>query len=87
LQMGRLHLLLAPWRLERAVWRCASGAVAVDPEAAQAFCPGQLVKQVRLQDLLPDLAVAHGARLEFVQGDAETRLLQEFGGLAGLARW
>jgi peptide subunit release factor 1 (eRF1) len=87
LQMGRLHLLVVPWRTESVVWRCASGPVAADTETVQAFCPGQEVKQVQLQDLLPDLAAAHGARLEFVQGEAEAMLLQEFGGLAGLARW
>jgi hypothetical protein len=87
LQMGRLYLLLAPWKLDLVVWRCTSGLVACDRQAIDAFCPGQETKQRELRELLPDLAATHGARLELVQGGAETKLLEEFGGLAGLARW
>jgi hypothetical protein len=87
LQMSRLHLLIAPWKLEVVVWRCASGLVAWDRAAIDAFCPGQQTKQSELRDVLPELAVAHGARLELVRGKAEAQLLGEFGGLAGLPRW
>jgi peptide subunit release factor 1 (eRF1) len=87
LQMGKLYLLIAPWRLDVAVWRCASGLVVLDQQAIAAFCPGQEVKKVELRDVLPDLAAAHGARLQFVEREAEGRLLREFGCLAGLSRW
>jgi hypothetical protein len=87
LQMGRLYLLIAPWRLDAVVWRCASGLVVQDQQAIEAFCPGQEAKQVELRDVLPDLATAHGARLQFVEREAEAHLLREFGGLAGLPRW
>jgi peptide subunit release factor 1 (eRF1) len=87
LQIGRLYLLIAPWRLDAVVWRCASGLVMQDQQAIEALCPGQEAKQVELRDVLPDLAAAHGARLQFVEREAEAHLLREFGGLAGLPRW
>ncbi|MGA8568015.1 MAG: VLRF1 family aeRF1-type release factor [Candidatus Binataceae bacterium] len=87
LQMGRFHLLVAPWSLGVKVLRCAGGLVVQDRSAAEAFCPGQSVQEVALSDVLPDLAAAHGARLELVQGQAEDRLIREFDRLAGLPRW
>jgi hypothetical protein len=85
--MGRLHLLAAPWNLNAKVLRCAGGLVVEDQQAAEAFCRGQIAQEVALHDVIVDLATAHGARLEFMQGQAEARLLKEFGGLAGLPRW
>jgi hypothetical protein len=64
------------------VLQCASGLVV----KAEAYRPGQSVGPVVLRDVLVDLATAHGARLEFVHGEAESRLLSEFGGLAALSR-
>lgn len=87
LQMGRFHLLVAPWSLGVKVLRCAGGLVVQDRSAAEAFCPGQSVQEVALSDVLPDLAAVHGARLELVQGQAEDRLIREFDRLAGLPRW
>jgi peptide subunit release factor 1 (eRF1) len=87
LQMGRLYLLAAPWNLNAKVLRCARGLVVEDQQAAEAFCPGQIAQEVALRDVIVDLATAHGARLEFMQGQAEARLLKEFGGLAGFPRW
>jgi len=87
LQMGRLYLLLAPWKLDGMVWRCANGLVLQDQQAIEAFCPGQEAKEMELREVLPDLAAAHGARLQFVEREAEAHLLREFGGLAGLSRW
>jgi hypothetical protein len=87
LQMGRLHLLVAPWNVKGEVLRCSGGLVVENQQAAEAFCPGQSVQPVALRDVLVDLATAHGARLEFVHGEAESRLLREFGGLAALSRW
>jgi hypothetical protein len=85
--MGRLQLIVAPWNLNGTVLRCAGGLVVRDPKEAQAYCPGEEVKEVPLRDALPDLPPAYGARLEFVQGKAEQRLLADFGGLVGLPRW
>ena len=87
LQMGRFHLLVAPWNLHEKVLRCAGGLVVQDQRAAEAYCPGQSVHEVALADVLPDLAATHGARLELVQGQAEDRLVREFDRLAGLPRW
>jgi hypothetical protein len=61
--------------------------VVLDRTAAEAYCPGQSVQEVPLSDVLPDLAAAHGARLELVQGEAEDRLIREFDRLAGFPRW
>jgi peptide subunit release factor 1 (eRF1) len=87
LQMGRIHLLVAPWSLEGRVLRCAGGLVVEDRRAAEAFCPGQIAREVALRDVLVDLATTHGAPLEFVHGQAEIRLLREFEGVAGFPRW
>ncbi|MBI5812468.1 MAG: VLRF1 family aeRF1-type release factor [Deinococcota bacterium] len=87
LQEGRIHLLVAPWKLEGTVFRCPSGMVGMTREAARAYCPGEQVEEVSLKEALPRLAQAYAARLEFVHGEAEERLLREFGGLAGLLRW
>jgi peptide subunit release factor 1 (eRF1) len=87
LQMGRFHLVVAPWTLGVKALRCAGGLVVLDRPAAEAYCPGQSVQEVSLPDVLPDLAAAHGARLELVQGEAEDRLIREFDRLAGFPRW
>jgi hypothetical protein len=87
LQMGRFYLVVAPWTLGVKALRCEEGLVVQDRSAAEAFCPGQSVQEVALADVLPDLAAAHGARLELVQGQAEDRLIREFDRLAGLPRW
>jgi len=86
LQMGRFHLLVAPWNPNASVLRCAGGLVVTNQDEAEAYCPRQRVEPVALRDLIVDLATAHGARLEFVHGEAESRLLREFG-LAALSRW
>lgn len=87
LQEGRIHLLVAPWKLEAKVYRCASGLVLMASEEAQTLCPQDGVKEASLKEVLPELAQAYAAKLEFVHGEAEQRLLQVFGGLAGLTRW
>jgi len=87
LQEGRLHLLVVPWSLEVRVFRCASGRVELTREAAEVYCPGEKLEEVSLKEVLPTLAQAYNLRLEIVHGEAETRLREEFGGLAGLVRW
>ena len=87
LQMGRFYLLVAPWNPNASVLRCAGGLVVTNQQEVEAYCPGQRGEPVALRDVIVDLAIAHGARLEFVHGEAESRLFREFGGLAALSRW
>jgi len=87
LQMGRFYLLVAPWNLNGSVLRCARGLVVTNQQEVEAYCPGQAAEPTALRDVIVDLTIAHGARLEFVHGEAESRLLREFGGLAALSRW
>jgi peptide subunit release factor 1 (eRF1) len=87
LQEGRLQYVLVPWRLQAKVWRCPEGWVGSSPQAAELHCPGQPVEEVELKQVLPELAAQYGTRLEFVRGQAEQRLRDELGGLAGLPRW
>ena len=87
LQMGRFHILVAPWNPQGNVLQYARGLVVTSQQEAEAYCPGRSVQPVALRDVIVDLATAHGARLEFVYGAAESRLLREFGGLAALSRW
>jgi hypothetical protein len=85
--VAALGAVVAPWTLGVKALRCAGGLVVLDRTAAEAYCPGQSVQEVSLRDVLPDLAAAHGARLELVQGEAEDRLIREFDRLAGFPRW
>lgn len=87
LQMGQLSVLVAPWNLETRVWRCPEGWVAETEERARLMCMGGEPEEVSLRDIIVDLAMGFGTRLEFVRGEAEERLLREFHGLAGLRRW
>lgn len=87
LQTGRLAALIVPWRIETQVWRCPEGWVASTPEMARIFCPESELQEVPLRDVIVQLAADFGARLEFVRGEAEQRLLKQYGGLAGLPRW
>ena len=87
LVMDRLYIVAAPWHLDVPVWQCKNGLVFHDREQVDAYCPGEDPKQVNLRDVIGDVAETFGARLEFMQGQAEARLLRDFGGLAGLPRW
>lgn len=87
LQDHRLRTVVAPWVLETTVVRAADGRIATSSEEAKVMSPGQAVEEVRLLEVLPELVERSGAVLEFVAGDAEVRLQQEFGGLAGLKRY
>ncbi len=87
LQMGRLYILIVPWKLDCEVWRCReAGLVFVDEETAKEFCPDEM-ERVKLRDIIVDLAADYGTRLEFVRGEAEKILLEQLGGIAGLTRW
>ncbi len=87
LQHGLLLVVAVPWSLEARVWRCAHNWAGASPEAVRALCPGDTPVEVPLRDVIVDVAADFGARLEFVRGDAEARLIRDFGGLAGLKRW
>lgn len=87
LQDHRLHTLVAPWTLEARVHRTADGRVALSAEEAAVLSSGEEVSEVPLLEVLPTLAAESGAELEFVAGEAEERLNEEFGGLAGLKRY
>ncbi|MGQ9787276.1 MAG: VLRF1 family aeRF1-type release factor [Anaerolineae bacterium] len=87
LQSGRLAVMIVPWRIEAQVWRCPEGWVASTPEMARIFYPEGELQKVPLRDAIVELAANFGARLEFVRGEAEQRLLEQYGGLAGLPRW
>lgn len=87
LQMGRVSVLVAAWSLEARIWRCPDGWVGGTPEQARTFCLDQEPREVALRSVIVDLAENFGTRLEFVRGEAEQRLLDQFGGLAGLLRW
>ena len=50
------------------------------------FC-GEQTRVRALADVLMDLAAARGARLDFVRGENTDTLRNEFGGVAGLARF
>ncbi len=86
LQMGRVDVLVLPWKLEAKIWRCPKeGVVACSEEMARIFCDEP--QQVALRDYVWLLAQEYGARLEFVRGSAEERVLKEFAGAAALLRW
>ena len=87
LQEHRLRAVVAPWVLESSVFRAEDGRIATGPEEATVMSPGQEVEEVRLLEVLPGLVEQSGAVLEFVAGEAEVRLQEEFGGLAGLKRY
>lgn len=85
---ARVYLLVLPDVPYLEVWHCsASGHVFASSEAAETQCPGGAVEQVALADVLPDLAEATGMELIFITGDADRRLREDHGGLAGLVRW
>ncbi len=84
LQQHRLRTVLVPWVLNDTVYQTESGHVALSEEEAGVLYPGEPVTQVRLLEVLPGLAADSGAAIEFTDGPAEQRLLDEFGGMAGL---
>jgi peptide subunit release factor 1 (eRF1) len=88
LQRGQLHALAVPWRLDRSVFsERSTGYVAATPDAARAAAPDGAVDEVPLRDVLPELASAFAARIEFMRGPSLDRLIEEFGGMGALRRW
>ncbi len=88
LQQGRLQLLVAPWNPQAEVYhyRAPDGWVGGSTEGAVAHGAGR-IQDVELHQVLPELCQAYATRLEFVRGQAEQRLNQLLGGLAGRKRW
>ncbi|TYO90153.1 hypothetical protein [Oceanicella actignis] len=85
LQLGRVEVLVLPWECEAEVWRCENGMLFGAEEPARKIC--EAPRKVRLADHVLDLAAEHGARVEFVRGDAAERLAREFKGAAARLRW
>jgi hypothetical protein len=85
---GRLYLLALPWSVDRTVYHClGNDRIAATLAQVAQLCPEGKYQPVLLKEVALELAEAHGVTLEFMRGEAEARLLSEFGGLAGLKRW
>ncbi|MEJ5262357.1 MAG: VLRF1 family aeRF1-type release factor [Ignavibacterium sp.] len=87
LQSGRVHLLIVPWNLNTNIWVCNDGFVSSDEEKIRTICGDDNLRKENLRNMIIDLSMYYGARLEFVRGEAEQKLLKNFNGLAGLLRW
>ena len=84
LQEHRLRTVIVPWVVDKLVFRAESGRVAVTAAEANVLAPDEPVSEVALLAVLPELAKRSGAVIEFTDGEAERRLIEEFGGMAGL---
>jgi peptide subunit release factor 1 (eRF1) len=82
-QEGRVELWVLPWHLEREVYAC-DGLYLAEEAQALAYCQNPEKKPLAV--VLPELAAGYAAKLEFVRGEAEKRLLER-GGMAALLRW
>ncbi len=87
LQEHRIHTLVVPWTVTQHVFRSASGRVAASEDEAKVMNPDEEVTEVRLLEVLPDLVKQTNTILEFVEDEAEARLNNDFGGMAGVKRW
>ena len=82
-QEGRVELWVLPWHLERKLYAC-DGLYLAEEAQALAYCQNPEKKPLAV--VLPELAAGYAARVEFVRGEAERRLLER-GGMAALLRW
>jgi len=82
-QEGRVEVWVLPWHLERVVYAC-DGLYWAEEAEALGYCQHPEKKPLAL--VLPELASGYAAKLEFVRGEAERRLLER-GGMAALLRW
>ncbi|MEW5882405.1 MAG: VLRF1 family aeRF1-type release factor [Pseudomonadota bacterium] len=86
LQMGRVEVLVLPWSVEGTLWHCPDDDFfAGSRQTAQSVCAQPV--EVPLRKHVWQLARDYGARVEFVRGEPEQRLLREFRGMAALLRW
>jgi peptide subunit release factor 1 (eRF1) len=83
LQEGRVEVWVLPWTLDRGVYAC-NGLYFAREDQARAWCEAPAL--VPLAVAAPELARGYAAKLEFVRGEAEKRLLER-GGMAALLRW
>jgi hypothetical protein len=86
LQSGRVYSLITPWNLDTVVWMCKDGYLNPSEEKVKLIC-GESAEKIELKKIIIDLSVNYGAQLEFVRGEAEQKVLKEFGGLVGILRW
>jgi peptide subunit release factor 1 (eRF1) len=82
-QEGRVELWVLPWHLEKEVYAC-DGLYLAEEAQALAYCQNPEKKPLAV--VLPELAAGYAAKLEFVRGEAERRLLER-SGMAALLRW
>jgi peptide subunit release factor 1 (eRF1) len=91
LQQGQLAVIAVPWHFDESAYvDRRTGYVSLDESSAGAHTPADRsadTEQVSLWDVLPELAGQFGTAVVFMTGDDRHRLLDEFGGLAGLRRW
>ncbi|MCS6875027.1 MAG: VLRF1 family aeRF1-type release factor [Pyrinomonadaceae bacterium] len=86
LQYARVNLWILPWSLREQAWYCKEQKfIAATEEMAKIVC--KQPERVALRNYVWELAAEFGARLEFVRGDAEEKLIKEMGGMAALLRW
>jgi hypothetical protein len=87
---NRIYHLAILWELEGEIRWCDNDQLAIRDMTAEEcpFC-GQKTRVRPLADVFVDLAAARGARLDFMLGENENTdvLRDEFGGVAGLARF
>lgn len=87
LQENRLHTLVVPWSGLGNAYLTESGWVATSLAEAESLRPGETVEEVTLLEVLPGLVQQTATLLEFAEGPAEERLMNEFAGMAGIRRW
>lgn len=87
LQEGRLRLLVVP-KTQNGYAYCDpnTGYVSLEKEQVDALGVAP-AEEVDLSVKLPQLAEQWGAELQFVSGDVEKRIFEEFDGMGGLVRW
>lgn len=86
---NRVYKLLILWELEGEVRWCDNDRLIIR-DVTQEECPycGQQTRPRPLLEALIELATARGARVEFfLRGENAATLREEFGGIAGLARF
>ena len=87
LQEGRLYKVAYPQALHQDVFcDTRTDYVTLREEDARALGRDGVVT-IDLAEKLPALVEAWGASVDFVGGEAERKLLDELGGMGGLARW
>jgi hypothetical protein len=91
LQIGQLHVLALPWNqkcLGRTIYRCEMANIVVSKRSqVEKLYPDNKIFPVSAGEALPQLAFDQKTRVEFMFGDTEKKLIEEFGGFAALKRW